>query len=105
MVEPSGFTRWWLKTVEELSPTVQRKAEEYGSNSLAQMGYFFARAQGRDLTEAEALEIGCFLYAYGKLQRVGDALLTGNLPSVDTWMDAAVYASMAAYVREHGRWP
>lgn len=100
-----GFTAWWAAKVQELAPTIQHKAEEYGSNSLAQLGHLFARAQGRTVPEAEALEIGCFLYAYGKMQRVGDALLAGKLPSSDSWLDAGIYSFMSAYIRECGAWP
>lgn len=100
-----NFHRWWAAMVDKEAPTIQAKAEEYGSNSLAQMGHMFARAQGRGVTEAEALEIGSFIYAYGKLQRVGDALLHGKLPSTDTWKDLSIYASMSLYIRENGQWP
>lgn len=100
-----NFHRWWAALVDAEAPTIAAKAAEYGSNSLAQMGHMFARAQGRGVTEAEALEIGAFIYAYGKLQRVGDAILHGKLPSVDTWKDLSIYASMAMYVREKGQWP
>lgn len=99
------FHRWWMDLVDKEAPTIQAKANEYGSNSLAQMGHLFARAQGRGVTEAEALEIGSFIYAYGKLQRVGDAILQGKLPSTDTWKDLAIYSSMSLYIRETGQWP
>lgn len=99
------FHRWWVDLVDKEAPTIQAKANEYGSNSLAQMGHLFARAQGRGTTEAEALEIGSFIYAYGKLQRVGDAILQGKLPSTDTWKDLAIYSSMSLYIRETGQWP
>lgn len=100
-----NFHRWWAEMVDREAPTIAAKAAEYGSNSLAQMGHLFARAQGRGVTEAEALEIGSFIYAYGKLQRVGDSILHGKLPSTDTWKDLSIYASMSLYIREHGQWP
>lgn len=104
-VEP-GFHLWWRSLVDEAAPTIQRKAGEYGSNSLAEMGRMFARAQGRDrIEDHEALEIGCMVYAKGKLERVLDAMLQGRLPSIDTWHDLGVYASMAQYIRENKRWP
>lgn len=100
-----NFHRWWADLVDSEAPTIAAKATEYGSNSLAQMGHLFARAQGRGVTEAEALEIGSFIYAYGKIQRVGDALLQGKLPSADSWKDLAVYSTMALYIRDRGQWP
>lgn len=100
-----SFHRWWVDLADREAPTIQAKAAEYGSNSLAQMGHLFARAQARGVTEAEALEIGSFVYAFGKLQRVGDALLQGKLPSEDTWKDLAIYSAMAMYIRETGQWP
>jgi hypothetical protein len=100
-----NFHRWWAEMVDREAPTIAAKAAEYGSNSLAQMGHLFARAQGRGVTEAEALEIGSFIYAYGKLQRVGDSILHGKLPSTDTWKDLSIYSSMSLYIREHGQWP
>lgn len=100
-----NFHRWWQGMADREAPIIQAKAHEYGSNSLAQMGHLFARAQGRGVTEAEALEIGSFIYAYGKLQRVGDAILQGKLPSTDTWKDLAIYSSMSLFIRETGQWP
>lgn len=104
---PAGFHQWWRAQVDDAAPTIQRKAEEYGSNSLAEMGRVFARARGVDhaIADAEALEIGCMIYAKGKLERVVDAMLKGRLPSTDTWMDLMVYSAMAQFVREHKRWP
>lgn len=101
-----GFHAWWVAMANKAAPTIERKAGEYGSNSLAEMGRMFARAQGRPVIEdAEALEIGCMIYAKGKLERVLDAMLKGRTPSVDTWHDLGVYASMAQYIREHKQWP
>ncbi len=102
---PVPFRTWWASFVVATAPTIQAKAEEYGSNSLASMGRLWARAQGRSVTDAEALEIGCALYAYGKMQRVMDAMLVGKLPSEDTWHDLGVYATMAQFIKQEGRWP
>lgn len=102
----AGFHAWWVAQVDEAAPTIERKAAEYGSNSLAEMGRMFARARGvGQISDAEALEIGCMIYAKGKLERVLDAMLKGKLPSVDTWHDLGVYSAMAQYIRENKRWP
>ena len=98
----SGHMRQWLA---DRTPTIQAKAAEYGSNSLAEMGRTFARAQGRTVEDAEAMEIGCMLYAKGKLERCLDAMLNGKLPSEDTWDDLVVYGMMAVFIRATGRWP
>jgi hypothetical protein len=107
-VDPfSGFTAWWHALVDSTAPTIQAKAEEYGSNSLAAMGRVFMRARGDvgPYNDAEALEIGCALYAYGKMQRVMDSLYKGHQPSEDTWHDLGVYSTMAQYIKQEGRWP
>lgn len=103
--KPEDFHAWWVAMADREAPTVQRKAEEYGTNSLVEMGRIWARAQGRDVTDLEAVEIGCFLYAYGKIQRVADALLKGKSPNVDSWHDLTIYSLMVQFSREKGTWP
>jgi hypothetical protein len=102
---PVAYPDWFHAWVDANAPTIAAKAEEYGTNSLVEMGRIFARGQGREIEEREAVEIGCFLYVYGKVQRVADAMLKGKTPSFDTWSDTLVYASMAMFARETGRWP
>lgn len=100
------FTRWWTSQVEEHGPTIQAKAQEYGSNSLRQVGALFLRDRGLEgFTETEELVAGCAVYAHGKLERVLDALLAGTLPSDDTLHDLQVYAAMAQYIKTTGVWP
>lgn len=103
--EELNFHTWWVAMADREAPTVQRKAEEYGTNSLVEMGRIWARAQDRDVTDLEAVEIGCFLYAYGKIQRVADALLKGKSPNVDSWHDLTIYSLMVQFSREKGTWP
>lgn len=102
---PQDFHTWWVAMADREAPTIQRKAEEYGTNSLIEMGRIWARAQGRSVEDLDAVEIGCFLYAYGKIQRVADALLKGKVPNVDSWRDLAIYSMMVQYSREKGNWP
>lgn len=101
---PPGFQEWAEKWVAANAPGVERKAAEYGSNSLARKGRRYARAQGRQVGAAEALELGATQYVLEKLDRVEDSMLRQQLPSADTWLDVAVYALMVAFVRENGRW-
>lgn len=101
----TGFHAWWVAMADEAAPTIQRKAAEYGSNSLAEMGRTVGRFQRREVDDATALEIGCAMYAKGKMERVIDAVIQGKLPSTDTWHDLGVYSAMAQFIRAHGRWP
>jgi hypothetical protein len=102
---PADFTKWLEGWVQDTAPGIQSKAETYGSNSLAAMGRRAAQLQGRVVSEVEALELGCWLYSSGKMERVTDAVLRGELPGRDTWHDIACYALMVLSIREHGRWP
>ena len=99
------FASWAADWLDGHLPMIQDKAEQYGSNSLAELGRTFARAQGREVRDDAALEIGCMLYAKGKIERVLDAMLQERMPSPDTWTDLAVYALMARYIQTYGRWP
>jgi hypothetical protein len=101
----ADFTKWAEDWLSDTAPQVQAKAEQYGSNSLAAMGHLAARMQGRKVSEIEALEVGCAVYAFGKMERVMDAVLRGGMPGRDTWHDLAVYSLMVLFMREHGRWP
>lgn len=100
------FAEWTRDWLEKNMPAIEAKTKAYGSNSLAEEGRLFARAGGRDnIPQAEAIEIGCFVYAYGKIQRVADAMLRGELPGTDSWHDPAVYSLMAMFTRSKGQWP
>lgn len=104
--EHPDFAAWAHGWVEDNAPAIAAKAREYGSNSLAAEGRLFARACGRDsIPYAEAIEIGCMVYAYGKIERVIDAMLRGELPRIDSWHDPAVYSMMAMFTRSKGTWP
>lgn len=98
------FDEWVSAWVAEHVPTAMAKAQQYGSNSLAKKGYRFAAAGGRDVEAGQALELGIAQYVAEKSDRVEDAILRGHLPSADTWLDIAIYALMAQYVRQHGVW-
>ena len=103
---PEELAHWWVGDAASEAPEIARKATEYGSNSLAAMGAMIGRVQHRQpMTRAEELEYGCAVYAFGKMERVMDAIIRGDLPSEDTWRDIAVYARMARRIRETGNWP
>lgn len=106
---PRDLETWWREWSAKDAPEVTRKAREYGSNSLQEQGRLLAELRGWDdgdiKSVGELLELGCFDYAHGKMQRIKDAILRGELPSEDTWRDLAVYALMVLRIRDCGTWP
>lgn len=96
---------WWIKTAEADASAVVPKALEYGSNSLEQVGRKMAALKGIKVNKAQALELGCYFYALGKMERWTDAVLKGQLPSDDTVLDLKIYATMVQRIRETGDWP
>lgn len=101
---PPGFHEWARQWVEANAPVVERKAAEYGSNSLARKGRRYAAARNSDISEAQALELGALQYVLEKMDRVEDSLLRDRVPSDDTLVDSAVYLMMILYIRANGRW-
>lgn len=99
------LTQWWLDRARDEAAQVAPKAAEYGSNSLAQMGRKMAQLQGRQVGDEEALELGCWAYMIGKVERWTDAVMRGERPSDDTLHDIAVYTKMAQRIRATGDWP
>jgi hypothetical protein len=102
--ETPSFDVWVDRWIADHVPVAMDKARQYGSNSLAKKGYRFATAGGRGVTVAHALELGVAQYIAEKADRIEDSILRGMLPSEDTWVDVAIYALMAQYIRQHGRW-
>lgn len=99
------LTEWWLDRAHVEAQAVVPKAVEYGSNSLMALGRKIALLQGREVGDAEALELGCWINVVQKVERWTDAVLRGERPSEDTPYDAGVYIRMAQRVRETGMWP
>lgn len=110
-VDPTGPTNplqeWWVQQAANEAPMIAEKADLYGSNSLAAMGRMIAALQqnSASYSHADLLELGCFVYAYGKMERVFDAVKRGEFPGLDSWVDLSVYARMVIKVRETGSWP
>lgn len=98
---------WWVKNATDEAPMIAEKADRYGSNSLAAMGRMLAELQrdSSNYSYQDFLELGCFAYAYGKAERVFDAIKRGEFPDIDSWRDLSVYSRMAIKVRETGSWP
>jgi hypothetical protein len=103
-VAPPGFAEWTARWLAAIAPTVERKALEYGSNSLARKGYRYANAQHTDVTNVQALELGTVQYLLEKSDRIEDALLRGMAPSTDTVSDSVVYGLMCLFIRDQGHW-
>lgn len=99
------LTDWWTDQAEADIKLVAAKAVEYGSNSLAQLGFKVAKLQRRAVTVEEALELGCWINAIQKIERWSDAVMRGQRPSDDTLYDAQVYLQMARRIRQAGGWP
>ena len=57
----------------------------------------------KPITDEHAAELGCAFYLIGEIARITTAIQHGELPSMDTWMDAHVYAQMAMAIRA-GHW-
>lgn len=98
---------WWIDRASVEAAGAVPKAIEYGSNSLKGQGLLVARLQGREgtISDEEALELGCFIYTFGKMQRWCDAVLRQERPSNDTIHDIAVYTKMTQRIRDTGSWP
>lgn len=98
-------TDWWLKRAEEEARSVVPKAVEYGSNSLMQLGRKMAQLQGREVSDDEALELGCWANLVQKVERMTDAVMRGERCSDDTIYDVGIYIKMVQRIRDAGSWP
>ena len=97
---------WWLSTAQADMAMVVPKAVEYGSVELEEMGAALARMMGRsDLSAARRVELACWFYAMGKMQRWTAAVTRGEFVSDDTLTDLGVYTLMVRRAREAGTWP
>ena len=73
---------------------------------LEEMGAALARMMGRsDLSAARRVELACWFYAMGKMQRWTAAVTRGEFVSDDTLTDLGVYTLMVRRAREAGTWP
>src|SRR5699024_5581495 len=64
-------TEWAKLARAEIDQTIP-KATEYGQQSLINLGNQLAQLQGRQVTDPEAMELACWSYLNGKLQRFND---------------------------------
>jgi hypothetical protein len=99
------LTEWWLQRAKEEAEAVIPKAVAYGSNSLMQLGRKVAQLQGRQVDDAEAMELGCWINAVQKIERWTDSVMRGERCSDDTIYDAGIYVKMVQRIRDVGSWP
>lgn len=97
--------QWWIERAAREAEQVTVKARTYGSNSLIQLGRKMAQLQGREVGDGEAIELGCWAYTVGKIERWTDAVMRGERPHTDSILDAHIYCLMVVRTRETGRWP
>lgn len=88
------FINWWTQRAEQTAQATAAKCAEYGSHDLYAIGHNVARMNRREVSNAEAFEIGCLFYVLGKIERALSATQRGETASDDTWFDLAVYATM-----------
>lgn len=100
-----GVAEWWTAIAAGDARAAAAKAQAYGSNSLMEEGRKIAKLQGRAVSDAEALELGCWNYATGKVARWSDAVMRGEQVGDDTLLDLVTYAMMTRRVRAVGNWP
>lgn len=102
---------WWADRARKDADAVIPKAVEYSASDLDIMGNALLHWGGADWNGApdeqrRALgqEQAIAFYVLGKVSRLIGAYGEGRLPSEDTWDDVRIYATMAARVRQTGRW-
>lgn len=96
---------WWFDQAEaEIDGTV-KKAIEYSSTDLLDLGRTLAYCMGRTVSDEEAEELGVFFYLQGKMSRWAGAIKSGRRVSDDTLFDISVYTRMAQRIRHAGNWP
>lgn len=96
---------WWLELAEQEAQRVIPKTIEYGATDLIDLGRDLAECAKREVTDAQAAELGIYFYLRGKFARWRDAIIRGDQVSDDTLFDIAIYVRMAQRVRSHGGWP
>ena len=96
-------TEWAKLARAEIDQTIP-KATEYGQQSLINLGNQLAQLQGRQVTDAQAMELACWSYLNGKIQRFNDAVINGKQVSDDTLLDIGVYVRMIQIIRKTGNW-
>src|SRR5699024_8540923 len=96
-------TEWAKLDRAEIDQTIP-KGTEYGQQSLSNLSNQLAQLQGRQVSDPEAMELACWYYLNGKLQRFNDDVINGKQGSDDTMLDIEVYVRMIQINRKTGNW-
>jgi len=97
---------WWRSMAERQIRVVVPKAIQYGATDLRDIGRDVYEMAGRPMPDdPTAVETGIAFYIRGKVARAIAAIKEDRQPSYDTWLDVAIYATMAMRTQTHGGWP
>jgi hypothetical protein len=103
--QPKPLAEWWRAVSEQEIEATVPKAIEYGATDLIDIGTQLGKWMNRDITDAEAAELGCWFYLIGKMARATSAIDRSEFPSDDTLKDIGVYVKMIQRIRSAGSWP
>ncbi len=92
--QKNRLRKWWIDHATTEADGMITKLDEYGTGDLHEIGAQLAKLNGREVTQAQAYELGVMFYLIGKMQRVITAAHLERDASDDTWHDIAVYAKM-----------
>lgn len=104
------IAEWWVGQATLDAPEVRRKAIKYGAADLIIMGQAMIRLlPGAEKLDEQSrialgLEMAIAHYVLGKIARTFGSYEQGRAATDDDWYDLEVYAKMARFVRQHGRW-
>jgi hypothetical protein len=96
---------WWKQANSEIDATVAKATEYSGGSGGSDLAFLGRMLAWGDITTAQAMELGCWAYIFGKLGRVQTALMDHRFPSNDTLFDLNIYGRMIQRIREVGGWP
>jgi|SRR5215831_10391365 len=99
---------WWQQQSDKEIEGLLPKAQRYGALDLEAIGFVLGTMTGtepQEQTKQFRQEIACYFYLLGKIGRMASAYSIGELPEVDTLLDAGIYARMMQRIREVGKWP
>jgi hypothetical protein len=96
---------WWVETaITDITKSLPKIAW-YGAGDLVAVGRLLAEISDREVTDAEAAEMGCLFYMAGKWARIAEAMKRGEAPDDDSLFDLHFYTMMIRRIRANGAWP
>ncbi len=104
--KPDELHKWWHDQADADLAMLLPKAVEYSAHDLRMTGHVLADMVGiAPVSDAFAAELACATYLMSKVTRILGAYKEGRLPTIDSIVDARVYATMMARIRDKGSWP